>query len=548
MRLLLLLLIQLARASLSQLEKPRADFFQTVLTTADQEHCRPSGRIQDSCCDFESVEDVNRRLRDKLQEIIQLPFFRYHKVDLYRDCPFWDDDGSCMMRDCAVETKEEDEIPPNWRWKALSEIETTEHEEQARQILADGCFVRDSDFCVLEDEQVSNGLYVDLLSNPERFTGYSGPSANKIWKSIYEENCFDPVPFMDSSKTFVSSSDIRNLKVWDETTSLNFGSFISGVAAPRDPPDQDTCLEKRVYYRLISGLHASISMHICSEYLNQKTGDWGPNLECFITRIAQHPERLQNIYFDYTKSSLESLVSIANTCPNTFDEKSMFAGPEAEVLKEEFKMHFRNVSQIMDCVGCDKCRLWGRLQVTGLATALKLLFSFDDDPTSASRDFSSSFSQTARPTLSRAEVVAFVWTLNRFSESLDAVEKFREMWASMGEVERERTEKSVQSGGKMDEDEEEDDGTEVEDWKDRRQRRYEQQREAAEYMRIRGSQFLFDPPEQQKKPNVFIRQRAGNSSEVEDEGLLRSLVQLCVEGWKSCWALILGDRREKEEL
>lgn len=26
-------------------------------------------------------------------------------------------------------------------------------------------------------------------------------------------------------------------------------------------------------------------------------------------------------------------------------------------------MHFRNISQIMDCVGCDKCRLWGKLQV-----------------------------------------------------------------------------------------------------------------------------------------------------------------------------------------
>lgn len=51
-----------------------------------------------------------------------------------------------------------------------------------------------------------------------------------------------------------------------------------------------------------------------------------------------------------------------------------------QVLKEEFKSHFRNISRIMDCVGCDKCRLWGKLQVTGLGTALKLLFSYEDDP------------------------------------------------------------------------------------------------------------------------------------------------------------------------
>ena len=33
-------------------------------------------------------------------------------------------------------------------------------------------------------------MYVNLLLNPERFTGYSGYSALRIWKSIYQENCF----------------------------------------------------------------------------------------------------------------------------------------------------------------------------------------------------------------------------------------------------------------------------------------------------------------------------------------------------------------------
>ena len=32
----------------------------------------------------------------------------------------------------------------------------------------------------------------------------------------------------------------------------------------------------------------------------------------------------------------------------------------------------------MDCVGCDKCRLWGKVQTTGLATALKVLFELDE--------------------------------------------------------------------------------------------------------------------------------------------------------------------------
>lgn len=29
----------------------------------------------------------------------------------------------------------------------------------------------------------------------------------------------------------------------------------------------------------------------------------------------------------------------------------------------------------MDCVSCDKCRLWGKLQTHGMGTALKILFT-----------------------------------------------------------------------------------------------------------------------------------------------------------------------------
>lgn len=42
----------------------------------------------------------------------------------------------------------------------------------------------------------------------------------------------------------------------------------------------------------------------------------------------------------------------------------MFSGGfESLKLKAAFREKFRNISKIMDCVGCDKCRLWGKLQV-----------------------------------------------------------------------------------------------------------------------------------------------------------------------------------------
>lgn len=31
--------------------------------------------------------------------------------------------------------------------------------------------------------------YVNLQLNPERYTGYTGDSARRIWDSIYKENC-----------------------------------------------------------------------------------------------------------------------------------------------------------------------------------------------------------------------------------------------------------------------------------------------------------------------------------------------------------------------
>ena len=43
-------------------------------------------------------------------------------------------------------------------------------------------------FCYLDDE--SSAEYVDLLLNPERYTGYAGPSAHRVWNTIYQENCF----------------------------------------------------------------------------------------------------------------------------------------------------------------------------------------------------------------------------------------------------------------------------------------------------------------------------------------------------------------------
>ena len=48
-------------------------------------------------------------------------------------------------------------------------------------------------FCHVDSELCPECIYVDLTLNPERYTGYGGESATRIWNAIYEENCFRQV-------------------------------------------------------------------------------------------------------------------------------------------------------------------------------------------------------------------------------------------------------------------------------------------------------------------------------------------------------------------
>lgn len=389
---------------------------------------------------------MNKKLFPPLHELVTTPFFKYYKVDLYRECPFWQENGFCMNRACGIEDTDESDIPEKWRAKALSAVQTGD-----MQGGVSGCYFRDDDFCFIEDDATNEGQYIDLSINPERFTGYAGDSSHNVWKAIYQENCFG-----------LSEAGIKDTaQVSKFSPAPGFSALSEGLGTEMVTSTGDTCEEKKIYYRIISGLHASISIHICADYLDQSTGEWAPNLQCFVNRVAMHPERLSNVYFNAvlmlravarvapylkaydidlsrpgipcsaaqkasdakTHKLFDQVLSIAEGADvaHGFDEGDFFTGPDAPVLKEQFKSHFRNVSRIMDCVGCDKCRLWGKLQVTGIGTALKILFALDDKDLDPKRN---------PDLLQRSEVVALFNTLHRISESLASVDDFRKEYAA----------------------------------------------------------------------------------------------------------------------
>lgn len=171
-------------------------------------------------------------------------------------------------------------------------------------------------FCILDDHE--NGAeYVDLSLNPERYTGYKGRSAHRIWRSIYLENCFDPHKEQghSSQRSFVSQ-----INQW--TNQLN-----------------SMCFEQRAFYRLLSGLHSSINIHLCANFLlpdaksfmASPNGDWGRNVDEFRSRFSTETTSgegqnwLKNLYFIYLLE-MRALAKAANYLKND----PYFTGDEEE--------------------------------------------------------------------------------------------------------------------------------------------------------------------------------------------------------------------------
>ncbi|MCJ1415528.1 endoplasmic oxidoreductin-1 [Xylographa parallela] len=437
----------------------------TKIGSADVCAVEPNAIVSDACASYETLDNLNTALAPSLEAVTQTTdFFAYYRLNLFNQvCPFWNDANSmCGNRACAVDTLDnEEDIPKIWRAEELSKLEGPKAAHPGRQLqkergsqrplqgtlgedVGESCVVEyddecdERDYCVPEDESASaKGDYVSLVDNPERFTGYAGEGAHMVWDAIYKENCFSKPsakppprnPFSGSlSDMFQAANDLRSV-------------LRANAPAAEFPPDDD-CLEKRVFHRVISGMHASISTHLCHDYLNQTTGEWGPNLQCYQERLETHPDRISNLYFNYalvlraltklrshlqsytfcsgdlaqdkdTKSKVLRLIDQAASGPAIFDEKLMFQDPAvAGDLKDDFRQRFRNVSRLMDCVGCDKCRLWGKLQTVGYGTALKVLFEFEEG---------------GEVPLKRTELVALVNTLARIGHSMKSLEHFRSM-------------------------------------------------------------------------------------------------------------------------
>jgi len=417
--------------------------------------CQLEGVLEDCPCEAATVDNFNQKLRLQLSPLLHHPYFRYFQVDFSRPCVYWSgDDGQCMNPGCSVETCDDQELPHQLRGdqahyqapqqgtfasisnllnllvQKLKDLAVTfgivtpgKNKPCTDAQLVDPAIPEAhrpylNEFCPLDPlEEGATCDYVDLIANSERYTGYSGRAAHKVWEKVYNELCFHP------------EKDEKSFELTAETA-------------------REMCFEKRAFFRVISGMHASITVHITSNYLLEegrpgKEAVWGRNQEEFLRRFSpsstegQGPERLKNLYFLYllelraltkaapvlrqiefksdeasedrkTLGNFEAFLSNVESFSDHFDEGVMFQSGEGEELLASFKENFRNISLLMDCLGCERCKVWGKLQITGIGTALKIITS---DP--------------ATLTLARHEVVALVNAFGRISTSISELADFR---------------------------------------------------------------------------------------------------------------------------
>ncbi|VDM37111.1 unnamed protein product [Toxocara canis] len=424
--------------------------------------CKTPEGIGDCGCDPTSIDEFNNeRVFPLLQRLLQKDFFRFYKVNMEKSCPFWVDERECVSKECGIGYCD-DEVPSALKRPASIAVVRLANNHSSIKLVHDQISKCDDlgnkfdpldmtlsegdrqqldhmdwhddnehKFCDFADDNSEDMHYVDLLRNPERYTGYKGNSAQKVWQCIYRENCFKPNMKFD-----------KNFLIHPNSVGL--------------------CLEKRVFYRLISGLHSAITISIASHNFKPAFGGlgdgvWFRNVEMFRDRFStkwtwEGPQRLKNVYFVFllelralvkvtpylrtelfytgnkevdteTRAAVEELMNVLKEFPNPFDETEMFTGVEAQAreLREEFRLHFHNISRIMDCVGCDKCRLWGKLQIHGMGTALKILFS--DLPTSHYRSQDGVLHAPFQ--LTRNEVVSLFQSFGRYASSIREVDEFR---------------------------------------------------------------------------------------------------------------------------
>lgn len=340
-----------------------------------------NGRLDEFNIDYSFLKKINKRLNPLLDSIRKSTFFRIFKVNFDTECNFWTQNMICNFSTCSICSCGDEEIPIPWKHDSVKDtVDKNLNNDHFTQYVEK--YNNSNNQWLVENEvDYKNGIFVNLLKNPETWTGYQG---QKIWEAIYMENCF------------------------------------------RNSIDE-MCLEEKLFYRIVSGLHSNINLHLSQNFLNieredlkkkdhiEKINDEYNELDYYVNttmayeRVVADETRVNNLFYLYSlvltsidkaektiksfhidSGNKEEDIELKKNITNFYNEYNSIEDinkvkdiyKKNEKLRKfliydkinEMKMRFRNISSIIDCVGCQKCKLHGKLQIYGLATMLKILF------------------------------------------------------------------------------------------------------------------------------------------------------------------------------
>ena len=146
-------------------------------------------------------------------------------------------------------------------------------------------------------------------------------------------------------------------------------------------------------------------MHISKFYLWEEIHEYNEMYSIFYERIGKFPDRIANLYYLYV-FLMDVVIDISDTLPKyTYDttsrirnegiqeqmlwlshyikqfpdptliEQDLLSKASKQELTEEMLPTFKNITDVLECVGCNVCKLNAKVQFMGLATTLKILFT-----------------------------------------------------------------------------------------------------------------------------------------------------------------------------
>ena len=342
------------------------------------------------------VIENNHKLCDTLQKLKQTLFFKIFKINLEPECSVFHQEMICKDTACQICECSNTEVPRVWKQPSGIDENVITTIDDPFNKWVEKFNVDSKQWLLKEDIDPKDGSYVNLLKNPEGYTGYRGAH---IWNAIFKENCYT-----------------------ESYSSL--------------------CVEDKIFSNIFMGWLVNTNFQIGCNFRNRQTNESYVNVSYVTNKFLYHKDKIDYLFFLYSlmlkavNKAVPFLLNYDYSSGNKTEDKMTL-----RIIKEIFRyellnmdliedsfqdtyayfdnfissnrlseliIRFRNISSIIDCVTCSKCRMHAKLEVFGIATMLKILFAPNNEE--------------LKKSMSRNELVSFINLFAKLSKSVSNIE------------------------------------------------------------------------------------------------------------------------------